>query len=255
MLNRLLVLCVAVVAISGCVTESSTARKKPAPDPQELSQINTRLGLEYARGGQYEQAVDRLEKALDYDGRNVDAHVAMALVRTQLGEVDLAEKHYREALALRRDDGVILNNFGQFMCRVGKVEKGEELLLRATELPLYPTPEAAWTNAAACALIDDREVVAEERFRKALTINPRLSGALFPMARISYEKGEFLSARGYLHRLAEVANPQSAAALLLGVKVERALGNKDAEASYALLLRKRYPNSDETQELNRLDQS
>jgi len=35
--------------------------------------------------------------------------------------------------------------------------------------------------------------------------------------------------------------------LWLGIKIERVLGDKDNEASYAIQLRKQYPNSAETQ--------
>jgi type IV pilus assembly protein PilF len=37
--------------------------------------------------------------------------------------------------------------------------------------------------------------------------------------------------------------------LWLGVRNARKLGDRDAEASYSLLLRKKYPNSDETKAL------
>jgi type IV pilus assembly protein PilF len=42
-----------------------------------------------------------------------------------------------------------------------------------------------------------------------------------------------------------IARP-SAETLWLGIKIERALGDKDAVASYALQLRQEYPNSDQT---------
>jgi type IV pilus assembly protein PilF len=37
--------------------------------------------------------------------------------------------------------------------------------------------------------------------------------------------------------------------LWLGIRIESILGDKDAEASYALLLRQKYPNSDQTKAL------
>ena len=68
------------------------------------------------------------------------------------------------------------------------------------------------------------------------------------MAKLSLESGQYLSARGYIER-----NLQSAAdtpeALLLAVKIERALRNKDAEASYALRLRNMFPDSPEAAQL------
>jgi type IV pilus assembly protein PilF len=37
--------------------------------------------------------------------------------------------------------------------------------------------------------------------------------------------------------------------LWLGIRIERLLGDKDAEASYAMLLRRKYPNSEQTKAL------
>ncbi|MCG8324683.1 MAG: type IV pilus biogenesis/stability protein PilW, partial [Thiotrichales bacterium] len=53
-----------------------------------------------------------------------------------------------------------------------------------------------------------------------------------------------LSARGYLQRYTG-SNSHNAGSLWLGIQIERALGDRDAEASYALLLRNNFPDSRE----------
>jgi type IV pilus assembly protein PilF len=71
------------------------------------------------------------------------------------------------------------------------------------------------------------------------------------MARISLDSGQVLSARGFIERYFQAAEdtPES---LLLAVKIERALRNKNAEASYALRLRGKFPTSPEARQLQTL---
>jgi len=90
---------------------------------------------------------------------------------------------------------------------------------------------------------------AEKYFREALRINPKLSSALYQMARLSVDSGKRLSARGFIERYFQSAEdtPES---LLLAVRIERALGNKNAEASYALRLRSKFPTSPEAGQLH-----
>ena len=71
-----------------------------------------------------------------------------------------------------------------------------------------------------------------------------MAPALIQMGQISYDQGNYLSARGYLQRYLEVAR-HTPASLWLGIRVEKELGDKDTLSSYALLLRNNFPDSDE----------
>jgi type IV pilus assembly protein PilF len=89
---------------------------------------------------------------------------------------------------------------------------------------------------------------AESYFQTALQTRPNQPQALYNMAEISFTRGDFTSARGYLGRLTKVAVP-NAEVLWLGVRVERRLGDRNSEASYAAQLRKGFPNSKEARAL------
>ena len=56
-----------------------------------------------------------------------------------------------------------------------------------------------------------------------------------------------MAAKTFFLRLSRNGAELSAADLLLAARVERKLGDKNAEASYKLQLRKRFPESRETQ--------
>lgn len=232
--------------LSGCQTAAG-----PRPDAggadggTNLASLNTQLAIAYMRNDDNELALRKLEKAVEADPSFVDAHNAFALLHSRLGQIEEAEASYRTALRLEPTNSAALNNYGQFLCQQGRYDEGQARILEAVKNPLYRTPEVALTNAGICAVQAADPVKAEEHFRAALQANPRLPPALLQMSGLRYEAGDPLGARGYLQRYLEVAEhtPRS---LWLGMRVENALGNRDAVSSYSLMLRKRFPDSQET---------
>jgi type IV pilus assembly protein PilF len=90
---------------------------------------------------------------------------------------------------------------------------------------------------------------AENYFLMALKLRPNQAQALYQMAEITYVRRDYGAAKNYLNRLTNVA-PATAEVLWLGVRVERRLGDRNSEASYALQLRNKFPNSSEAQALH-----
>ena len=117
----------------------------------------------------------------------------------------------------------------------------------AVKDPLYATPEMAYLNAGTCLLKKKDEKNAEVYLQKALQIQPLLHQAAYQLALIQFNRGEYEQARKSLVN-ALVSNP-TADTLWLGIRIERKLGDKDAESSYALQLRRKYPNSEQTKAL------
>ena len=119
--------------------------------------------------------------------------------------------------------------------------------MEAVKNPLYPTPEKAYLNAGLCAKKAGKLSNAETFLQQALSLQPKMTEALVGMAEISFAKGDYAGAKSYFLRIARNGTELSAADLLLAARVERKLGDKNAEASYKLQLRKRFPDSRETQ--------
>lgn len=227
--------------IGGC---AATPGPGPGTAGDELAEINTQLGIGYLQEGDNETAMRRLQRALEIDRNYAPAHSAIAVLYQRLGETDKAAHHFERAVRLNPKDSGSLNNYGQFLCQQGRSAEAQAMFQRALENPLYPTPEAAYLNAGTCALRDQDTATAEEMFRRALQVNPRMPAALLQMSTLSYEQQRFLPARGYLQRYLEVG-PHTAQSLWLGIRVERQLGDRDAVASYSLMLRRNFPDSPE----------
>ena len=242
---------VALALLCGCA-HTSTKRPVSSDDKRKIAELNTQIAIQHMRERDFELALKKLEKAIDADPGYADAYNASGIVYSQLGETEKAEENFRRSLRIDGDNPLTLNNYGQFLCRRGDHEKGEEMFLAATANPLYRNPGVAFSNAGTCALAANDVPKAEKYFRKALEKDPRIAAALLSMAKITFDSDRFLPARAYLQRYSEVA-PQTAASLWLGVRVERELGDRDAEASYALALEKNFPDSEEVRQLFNAD--
>ena len=101
--------------------------------------------------GRLDFALEKFKKALKQNPDSVSAHNAIAVLYEELGETRLAERHYRKAVQLDPKDSLALNNYGQYLCRVGRWKDAERYFNKATRDPLYKTPEVALTNAGICA--------------------------------------------------------------------------------------------------------
>lgn len=236
---------VLLAAVTACAPTSENADGAQGRDVPRIVELHTQLGVGYMREGKYDLAFDRLERALKLAPDYAPAHNAMALLYQLLNEPQKAETHFKRALELSPSDSAAHNNYGLFLCRMSRYEEAEQQFLRALENPLYAVPESAYTNAGLCMYSAGDRVSAETYLRKALEINPQVPMALLRMAELSLDKGVPLAARGYLQRYQAVA-AHTAQSLWLGVRIERALEDGNAVASYSLLLKSTYPDSNET---------
>jgi len=233
-----------LAGLSACAS-GPAQRQAEGQDPAE---INTQLGVEYLRKGMLEESSDALQKAVSQNPRYAPAHDAIAVLYEQLGEIDKADYHYRRSLALDPKNAATMNNFGQFLCRRGKLDEADGYFQKALKDPLYRYPEMVNTNAGICAAKVPDAARAEAYFRKALQINDKYVPALGEMAKLSYSTANYLGARAYLQRYEQLTK-LPADLLWLAVLNEDKLGDSGASASYALLLKKDYPDSTQTRDL------
>ena len=214
-------------------------RKGPSP-----ADVYVKMAVAYLQQGNTAVALTKVKRGLELDAMSANAHNVIALIYGRLGETELAEEHYKQALSLDSHDPYIRNAYGSFLCAQERYKEANQHFMAALRNALYPTPEVALTNAGICADLQGEYVQAETYYRKALRSNSKLPTALKRMAIISFKKKNNLSARGYLQRYLEVAR-HSAETLWLGIRIERELADLDTLASYELLLRARFPDSEE----------
>lgn len=230
-----------VVAWSAVVTACATPAQRA--EQRNLAQINTQLGVNYARQGQYDLALDKLQRAVEQRDDYAPAHSALAVIYQTQGESAAAEKEFRRALVLDPADPTVKNNFGVFLCQHGKPDQGHGYLMEVAKDVRYAAPEEVWTNAGICVR-KQNQALAERDLREALRIRPDYREALAQMAVLSFEQKKFLPARAFLQRcdLRLWATPE-----LLGIaaRTESALGDHDAARDFARRVVQEYPESKE----------
>lgn len=243
-MKRLIIILFALsgLALQGC----SSQQPRDGIDYTKAAEANAVLGLRYMQQGNYEVAMKKLKKAIAFDNHYAPAHHYMAELYRRLEKYDDADDQYRDALYyMDEPDYSLYNNYGSFLCSRGRYDDGEEQLRHVLDNPVYPNRELVYENLGLCVERKPNLERAEEYLRSALRINPRLPKSLLAMARLSFGRGEYLSTRAYLQRYLEVARhtPES---LWLGIRTERLLGDRNAVASYGLLLKANFPDAPET---------
>jgi type IV pilus assembly protein PilF len=239
---------VVLLTLAGC----NTMQSRPEPvttvpgvdrEPTK-AEIYTNLGVAYMEGGRPDLALSKLQRALQEDPRLPSAHHAMGLLRARLREYDAAESAFKRALELQPKYSEAHNNYGVFLCELKRYDEADRQFKLALGNPLYRTPALAYENAGQCALLAGRTEQAELYFRNALGNNSRLPKSLYQLGRLEFERGNHELAQDYLDRFLKVSE-QTPQSLWLGIRLARALGEDDRAASYALLLRARFPDSEE----------
>ncbi|MFQ5659926.1 MAG: type IV pilus biogenesis/stability protein PilW [Gammaproteobacteria bacterium] len=228
--------------------QTANSNLRPATKTSHAVTANVNLGVEYMQRGDFEKALEKLDRARQIDPGYFGTYNIYGLLFQRLGKMKQAERNFRKAISLGNNDPGTLNNYGQFLCETGKADEAEQTFALAVKNPLYKTPEIALTNAGLCALLNGHEEDAEKYLRRALESNPKIPKALLKMAQISYDKKNYLSGRAYLQRYLELAD-HTAETLWLGIRIEKQLGDENAVSSYALLLKNSFPDSKENEML------
>lgn len=240
-----ILLMLVISILGGCSSTSSTS----SSNPDKAGSYYTQLGIGYLQKGRLDLASLNLEKALHQDSGSADAHHYYALLQERLGDDDKAGKHFRRAMSISPKDSGLLNNYGSYLCRTGKYAAAEEAFMAAVRDPLYKTPEFAYTNAGICVRKAGDAVRAEDYFRQALERNNRFSEALYQMAKLSHEKGDYAKAEAFLYRYNEAAaaTPES---LLLCYQVQTRLNEMEKAEACAVALRAKFPDSAAASQVN-----
>ncbi|MEA3275847.1 MAG: type IV pilus biogenesis/stability protein PilW [Pseudomonadota bacterium] len=242
-------ICALLAACTGkAVRDADATGGLGAVQKESPADLYVKLAVEYLKDGQTETALRKIKKGLSVDDKNAQAHNVIALIYQNLGQSDLAEKHFRRAVSLQPKDPYILNAWGSFLCDERKYSDADEQFNNALSNPLYGTPWVALTNAGICARRSGNTSKAEDYLRRALSANPGFGPAMSAMAETDYQQGRYKSARSYLDRYFKAA-PATAQTLLLAVRVERKLGSRKRASRYEKLLRKNFPDSLQVLEL------
>jgi type IV pilus assembly protein PilF len=233
--------------LSGCVTTGDVNPLSNSEGRDKAVDAYIQLGLGYLNQGNTGRAKVPLNKALELDSSNADAHTALAMVFQSEMEVELADEHYRKALSARDDDSRILNNYGSFLFEQKRYAEATERFKQAASDVMYPERSSVFENLGLTALQMHQRDQAKKYFERSLRINVRQPLALYEMSQLSYEDKDFVKSKGYYQSYLAERN-QDARSLLLGTRLANIFEDRDQAASLGLQLKRLYPGSPEYQQ-------
>lgn len=222
--------------------ELGTAAESPAD-------LYVNMAAVYLQRGQVDAAITRAKQAVREDGRSARARYMLAIIYQRIGEATQAEKEFHKAVELDSRNPDYRNAWGVILCKQGKYQEADKQFQQALSRPLYASPEVALVNAADCARRAGNPVAAERYWRQALERNPQFGPALLSMASLTLDQGDAQTARGFMGRYVGGGNAATAKALLLAIRIERALGNTAAANQLTSSLRQNFPDAPEIMEL------
>lgn len=253
--NRLFSLWV-VFFIAGCTTtgvgpasqregaKQAVSESTPKNEGQQRAKIHVELGALYLVDGRPAVAMEEARIALSADPSYAPAYNLLGLVHMGLGEPKLAEENFRQALQLAPGDPEISNNFGWFLCQSGREKQSLAYFDASARNPLYSSPTKPNTNAGICSIRLKNDKAAANFLLEALRLAPENTQAMYWLAEIDYRQGNYVEARRWLSGIEKV-QALDAELTWFVLRIERKLGNREAEARFANDLRKRFANSPE----------
>jgi type IV pilus assembly protein PilF len=239
-----------VLALTGCASSGGGSAGTPQADTthaQAVAKIHTELAAAYYGRTQYAVALQEAGVALQAEPDYAPAYNVRALVRMALREDEEADADFRRSLELDRTNSETHNNYGWFLCQRGRAKESLREFKEALKNPLYATPEMAYVNLGVCSKKAGLMKDVENNLQRALIMHPGMPEALYGLADWSYASGDFAGAKSYFLRFSQAAPELTAEQLWLAVRIERKMHDRNSEASYAFQLRKRFPDSRETQ--------
>lgn len=239
------------LALAGCV--STVPDSKYSVDEEKALSSHVELALKYIESKNRESARHHLRRAFEIDSNSVDATFAMAMLYQLEGEPKLAEEYFKKTLRIDSHYTRARNNYGAFLYSRERYKEAYEQFEIASEALDYDNRAEVMVNLGRTALELQEPEKAMAAFERANRINAGLPVVKYELAELHFAEGDYASAKRYLDAYSQIARP-APQTLLLGIKLERIFGNKDREASYAMVLKNKYPYSSEYLEYKQLIQ-
>jgi type IV pilus assembly protein PilF len=93
---------VLLTLLAGCATGGGSGMKNETAESkrEDAARVNTDLGQQYMRQGNLELALEKLNRALEFDPGYVDAHTVIAVLYETISDAAKAGEHYKRAAEL-----------------------------------------------------------------------------------------------------------------------------------------------------------
>jgi type IV pilus assembly protein PilF len=216
--------------------------------PRERARIHTDLAAAYYERGNLAVSLEELRIAISADPGYASAYNVLGLVHADLREYDQAQASFERALKISPTDADTNHNYAWFLCQTDREEQSLRYFLAAVRNPLYATPQKSYFLAATCAARKNKNQESQDYFERAIKLDPNYASAILGLAQLKYRRGDLSDSRSLIVRYNRLVEP-TAESLWLALRIERKLGDKSAESSFAQQLRRQFSGTPEFQQL------
>ncbi len=243
------ILLMLIVALTGCVTYTDSTFDV-AQDKEKAEQAYVRLGLAYLQQERFDRSRQNLNRALEINNRSAPAKAGLGLLNQAEGEYEIAEKRFLEALSEDPDFTRGRSYYGAFLFNQGRYDEALEEFRTASEDTEYENRAGIFVNLGRTANRMGLHEEAVQAYQRALRLNRNRRDAMEGSITALLELDRYDEARPLYQQLVRRIeqtqdarhSPQS---LWAGIRIARQDNDADREASLALQLRNRFPDSDE----------
>ncbi len=194
--------------MSGSQIQAQRNQSEDHPSPAEIVQQCFAFAAERHQAGQIDEAERVYRQILLVAPLHADALHGLGVIAHQVGRDDLAADWIGQALA-QRQDPTFHNNIGLVLLALGRPHEALAAIFRALERrPAYPEAFNALGNAQEQLGNRDEAIVSYE---KALKLRPAYAEAQVNLGKARQEKGDFELANACYERALEI-NPDCAEA-------------------------------------------
>lgn len=236
--------------LTGCVT-TTTGPFNEKKDIAQAADTYTQIGYRHFERDNLFEAKRALNQALELDRRSYGAHLGLARVFEREREVELAEKHFNDSI---RFGGGTESRFqyAVFLYNERRLEEALDQFQKVTQDTFYERRAQSFEFQGLTARRLEETDLAIMSYERAVTLNRSLANSHLALAELRREQGQIPQAyRAYgnyveLVRAGQVN--QTASSLWLGIRLANAMSDVDLQSSLELMLRNRFPESNQFRE-------
>ncbi len=162
--------------------DAEEAKKKQA-GVEELRKFFDE-GIQLAKAGQHEQAIEAFKKAAEKDADQPAVWANMGSSYAKLKQYEPAIESYNKAIVLKPDDSALYQNLGSVYSESGDMEKSKEMYEKAATLAVTLDPKTAATqyyNIGVTYINGGKNAEAEAALLKAIEIDPNHAEAHYQL--------------------------------------------------------------------------
>ncbi|MGB0957796.1 MAG: type IV pilus biogenesis/stability protein PilW [Litorivicinus sp.] len=241
---RFVSVCLVALALGGCVAGTDADLTDAQRDNRVRSQ--TTLAMGYINNGNFDRAVEPLKRALELDPTDPEAMLAQAALLERQGDTALARDAYARMLQVNPAFTRGRQNFAAFLFKQNDLDAACDEFDTVVADTLYVNRAQSFENLGVCRLRNGEAAAAEVAFERAYGLDASRPLPSLELASAKFDQGDVQSAAFYYRAFLQNSRP-SARSLWLGIRIADAIGDRNSQGSYELLLRNQFSNTPEYQ--------